>query len=228
MKSYIQFLKEQNSAITIQNIYDALKEIFENEDVFSTDSVFEHNNDNLRLIISINKIYSQNEINIFTKLMFDVNDEKNSLISNKFKYLYEINCQFKEISFENLSDFKNKIINIITNNIFGNDLKTLSELIKKPEHIINEWFYKKNIKNLSVTGFKFDPDMKNIPCKELSFNFTMTINQKDDITLNIRKMDVDKFKLTFNIFNKNIIINKNDISNIEVIIGETLKNNYKK
>lgn len=229
MKSYIEFLKEQNeSVITVQNIYDTLKEIFENDDVFSTDSVFEHANNNLRLIISVNKIYSKNEINIFTKLMFNVNKEKNSLVSNSFKYLYEINCQFKEIGFENLLDFKNKLIDIITNNKFGNDLKILSDLIKKPEHTINEWFYRKNIKNLSVTGFKFKPDIKNVPCKELIFKFSITINEKDDITLNIQKTDVDEFKLTFNIFNKNIIIEKNDISELEEIIGETLKNNYKK
>jgi hypothetical protein len=108
MKNYTQFIKEQNETkISIQDIYNSIKEIFAKDDVLSTDSVYEQgNNSELRLIISINKLYTKNQLVIYTKLMFSTDNTKSFLTSNTFKYLYEINCDFKEETFNDINDFK--------------------------------------------------------------------------------------------------------------------------
>jgi len=223
MKSYYQFIKEQNKTeISIQDVYDTLKDIFDKDDILSTDSVYE----NSKLIISVNKLYTSDQIIIFTKFIFDVDEQKKYLISNKFKYLYEINCQFQEVSFDNINDLKNKINDIIDNNKFGIDLKILSNFIKKPELDINQWFYKNKIEKISITGFKYEPPIKNIPCKELSFEFSMTVNEQDEITLSIKKTDVNNFEIIFDIFNKKIKINKNDLNSLIDIIGKTINKRY--
>ena len=177
MKSYIQFIKEQNeNNISVQDIYNSLKEAFADDDVFSTDSVYENDTNGLRLIISISKLFSKDQVIIYTKLIFNVDNNKTYLTNKSFKYLYEINCQFsEEVLFNDVEDFKNKMNEIISGNKFGNDLKILSEFLKKPEHMIDEWFYENKIKDISVTGFKYEPEMKNIPCESLSFKFEMTV-----------------------------------------------------
>ena len=155
-------------------------------------------------------------------------DNKTYLTSNTFKYLYEINCQFEEESFTDTNDLTTKITDIITQNKFGENLKKLSDFIKKPEHDINEWFYKNKIKDISVTGFKFDPEMKNIPCKNLTFTFTMTVNEQDDVELIIKKLSVGRFKFTFKIFDKSFDIDKPSLTTLIETIGETLKDKYQK
>lgn len=228
IKSYNQFINEEHrTKISIQDVYDTIKEIFDKDDVLSTDSVYDSVDGDLRLIISVSKLYSSDQIVIHTKFLFKVDEQKKYLTSNTFKYLYEINCQFEEVLFDGINDLKNKINELINDDKFGDDIKKLSEFLKKPEHEINQWFYKNNIKDISVTGFKYDPKMKNVPCKELSFKFTMTINDQDETEMTIQKIGINRFKLTFKIFDKNFDIEKSNLNLIQ-IIGEFLKNKYKK
>lgn len=229
VKTYIQFVNEENeNRITVQDIYNTLKQIFVEDDVLSTDSVYESFDGGIRLVISISKLYTKDEVVIFTKFLFNVDNNKTYLTSNTFKYLYEINCQFEEESFTDTNDLTTKITDIITQNKFGENLKKLSDFIKKPEHDINEWFYKNKIKDISVTGFKFDPEMKNIPCKNLTFTFTMTVNEQDDVELIIKKLSVGRFKFTFKIFDKSFDIDKPSLTTLIETIGETLKDKYQK
>lgn len=228
MKSYKEFINEEHGTkISIQDVYNTIKEIFDKDDVLSTDSVYDSVDGDLRLIISVSKLYSSDQIVIYTKFLFKVDEQKKYLTSNTFKYLYEINCQFEEVSFDGINDLKNKITELINNDKFGDDIKKLSEFLKKPEHEINQWFYKNDIKDISVTGFKYDPEMKNVPCKELSFKFTMTINDQDDTEMTIRKIGINRFKLTFKMFNKSFSVEKSDL-NLVQIIGQTLRDKYKK
>ena len=236
MKSYIQFIKEQNeNKISIQDIYNTIKDAFKQDDVLSTDSVYENGENGLMLIISINKLFSPNQIVIYTKLVFHVDDRKKYLIRNSFEYLYTLpnpnikdNTAYREEQITDINDFKNKLTDIITNNKFGDDIKALSELIKKPEHSINEWFYDNKINDISVTGFKFDPKMKTLPSKKLYFEFSITLNEKDEMTLNIRRTGENNFKLSFDIFEKKIDVNKPNLSTLIQTIGETIKDNMQK
>lgn len=229
MKTYIQFIKEENgNATSIQEIYNGLKEVFTNDDVFSTDSVYERIDNQLRLIISISKLFTKDQVIIYTKFIFNVDDKKSYLTSNTFKYLYEINCQYSnDIQFNDIQDFKTKIGDIINNNRFGQDLKILSEFIKKPEHTIDEWFYDNKIRNISVTGFKYEPDMKNIPCEKLDFTFEITINDQDKIELVLKKNGPNKFKYEFVIFDKRNVIEKPNIETLIQTIGETIRDSYR-
>lgn len=235
MKSYIQFIKEQNETkISIQDIYDTLKSIFVDDDVLSTDSVYQKTDNGLLLVISVNKLYSPNQIVIYTKLTFHVDEQKKFLIRNSFEYLYTLpnpnsqdNTSYREEQITDINDFKNKLTDIISNNKFGDDIKELSELIKEPENSINKWFYNHDIKDISVTGFKFDPKMKTMPSKSLYFEFSITLNEKDEMTLNIKKTSDNNFKLSFNIFGKKIDINLSDLSGLVETIGKTIEDNMK-
>jgi hypothetical protein len=229
MRTYKQFINEQNETkLSIQDVQNTIQEIFSKDDVLSTDSVFEPVNGVLKLIISISKLYSSDQVIIYTKLLFDIDNQKKYLTSNTFKYLYEINCQFEEVQFDNLNDLKDKINEVINKDKFGNDIKTLSDFIKKPEHTINQWFYNNKTENISITGVKYKPEMKNIPCKELSFGFTITVNEQDDIELDIKKLGVGQFKLTFKIFNKTVNVEKSNLNTLVQDIGETIRDSYEK
>ena len=77
MKTYFQFINEENeNRITVQDIYSTLKQIFVEDDVLSTDSVYEPFEGGLRLVISISKLYTKDEVVIFTKFLFNVDNNK--------------------------------------------------------------------------------------------------------------------------------------------------------
>lgn len=238
MKSYIQFIKEQNeNKISIQDIYNSIKEIFKSDDVLSTDSVYQDGQNGIMLVISINKLLSSDQAVIYTKILFHVDEQKMYVTRNAFEYLYTLPnpnskdiTSYREVQITDINDFKTKLTDIIKNNDFADDIKTLSELIKHPENLINDWFYKNDIKDISITGFKYEPKMKTIPSKSLIFEFQITTNDKDEFTLTIRKTGENNFKLSFDIFGKKVDkdINSLNLDTLIKIISETIKNNMKK
>lgn len=229
-------LNEQNDIkISIQDIYNTIKDVFKNDDVLSTDSVYQTGDNGMMLIISINKLFSSDQVIIYTKLLFHVDNQKMYLTRNAFEYLYTLpnpNSQditsYREINITDTEDLKNKLNDIISNNKFGDDIKILSELIKKPEHMINDWFYKNNIQDISITGFKFEPKIKTLPSKSLYFEFSITINEKDEMTLTIRKTSNTNFRLSFDMFGKTEDIDKPNLQSLIQTIGETIKNKMRK
>jgi hypothetical protein len=126
---------------------------------------------------------------------------------------------------DDVNDFKNQWSTIIKNNDFGPNFKILSEFIKQPSFLINEWFNKNNIKDISVTGFKYEPKMKVMPCKILSFHFVLDVNNSEEVELFIKKEEKNDFVLTFTINGKNTDVEKSDLSTLVQTIGETLKDN---
>ena len=237
MKSYIEFIKEQNeNKISIQDVYNTMKDIFKSDDVLSTDSVYQDADNGLMLIISINKLLSSDQAVIYTKILFHVDIQKMYVTRNAFEYLYTLPnpnskdiTSYREVQITDINDFKTKLSDIIKNNDFADDIKILSELIKQPENLINDWFYKNDIKDISITGFKYEPKMKTTPSKSLFFEFDITTNDKDNFTLTIRKTGENNFKLSFDIFGKkeDKDINNLTLDTIIKIIGETIKKNTK-
>lgn len=216
--------------ISIREIETAIKDAMRGSEIQFSDSVYEEKGGKLRLIIFFNKLFTTNNVVLYTKLLFEVDKNKeylepNTQGQNFFKYLYDMNCQYNMKIIDDINDFKNQWSTIIKNNDFGPNFKILSEFIKQPSFLINEWFNKNNIKDISVTGFKYEPKMKVMPCKILSFHFVLDVNNSEEVELFIKKEEKNDFVLTFTINGKNTDVEKSDLSTLVQTIGETLKDN---
>jgi len=219
--------------ISIRDIETAIKDVMRGSEIQFSDSVYEEKEGTLRLIIFFNKLFTKSNVVLYTKLLFVVDKQKEYIVPNKegqnfFKYLYDINCQYKMKLIDDINDFKTQWGNVIKNNEFGDNLKILSEFIKQPSFVVNEWFNKENIKDISLTGFKYEPKMKVMPCKSLSFHFVLNVNTSEEVELFIKKEGKNDFIMSFNINGKNIDIEKSNLGTLVQTIGETLKNNIGK
>ena len=219
--------------ISIREIETAIKDVMIGSEIQFSDSVYEEKDGVLRLIIFFNRLFTESNVILYTKLLFVVDKEKEYIVPNKegqnfFKYLFDINCQYKMKIIDNINDFKNQWENVIKNNEFGNNIKILSEFIKHPSFVVNDWFNKENVKDISLTGFKYEPKMKVMPCKSLSFHFVLNVNTSEEVELFIKKEGKNDFILTFNINGKNIDIEKSGLDTLVQTIGETLKDNILK
>ena len=96
--------------IKISEIQDLVREVFEDEDGLanSVDSVYELSPDEdfYKLVISIQGLEIEDVSIIHTKFIFKVDLGKNHLIENSFIYLYDINCVYHKIEFDNILDLK--------------------------------------------------------------------------------------------------------------------------
>jgi hypothetical protein len=219
--------------IAIRDIEAAIKEAMAGSEIQFSDSVYEKKTDQLRLIIFFNKLFSAENVVLYTKLLFDVDEQKEYLEPNKtgqnfFKYLYDMNCQYKMKIIDDSNDFKTQWSKIIKENEFGTNIKILSEFIKQPSFLVNEWFNKSDIRNISLTGFKYEPKMKIMPCRILSFHFVLNVNNSEEVELFIKKENKNNFLLTFTINGKKVDVEKSDLSTLVQTIGETLKDNFGK
>ena len=219
--------------ISIRDVEGAIKDAMRGSEIQFSDSVYEEKDGKLRLIIFFNKLFTKTNVVLYTKLLFEVDKNKeyletNSTGQNFFKYLYDINCQYNMKVIDDVNDFKTQWNKIIKDNDFGPNLKVLSEFIKQPSFMVNEWFEKNNIKDISLTGFKYEPKMKIMPCKILSFHFVLNVNNSEEVELFIKKEGKNDFMYTFTINGKNVNVEKSDLSTLVQTIGETLKDGLHK
>jgi len=213
--------------ITIEEVEKSLKKIFGNSDILNTESKYEHidgESNKQKLVIFFNKIFGDHESILYTKFIFITDIEKVNLVSNSFLYLYDINCQYNNVDFDDIVDLENKLDDIIKKNKFGKNIKILSEFIEKPTFLINDWLKKNKINNFSVTSIKYNPKIHITPCKSLFFSFKMNINNIDiDFTIT-KNME---FTFSFVINQETITIEKQNLNTLIETIGDTLKNNIK-
>lgn len=215
--------------ILISDLENKIKSVFNSTKVLSVDSVYEKidNSNDLKLVIFMNKVL-YNDINIiYTKLIFIVNGDKSKLTKNYFTYLYDINCEYVRIEFEDLEDFSKKIQNIFKKKKFGDDIKILSKFIKSPAVLVNDWLNENEVSDLSVTGFKYEPKIKIMPCKSLFFSFTINLSNNQIIDLEIYKEKDSFYFFKFNILQKYFTVEQKNLNNLVSIVGDALKNKVK-
>ena len=217
--------------ITIQDIEKSIKDIFNESTVQSVDSVYEKTQDGYRLVIDIKNLFYERTNIIYTKLLFNVDKEKVYLLPDKtdryqFKYLYDINCNYDLHYFDTLEELENKIKSIISKNKFGKNIKILSQFIKSPSSLINNWFSKNGVRNISVFNVNLDERYDIITCKSIFFHFTINLNNQMDISLIIKKEGKNNYIYTFKIYDKTINIDKPDLHTMIEVIGDTLKSKY--
>jgi hypothetical protein len=210
--------------MTIKEIDDAIKELFDDVDALDISNVYEKDNEHYKLVIFLSKFYMEDVKILYTKLIFPVDSNKVKLIKQSFLYLYDINCVYRNVDFKDIYDFKDKLKSIIIKEKFGKSIKILSEFMKYPTNLINDWLSKQNINNINVTHVDYSPKIKIIPCKYLSFDFKIHVNNIE-VNLIITKEGKDNFRYGFVYPKIRDKIEKIDLTDMIQTIGISLKNN---
>jgi hypothetical protein len=214
--------------ILIGDLVDKIKEIFDSSKVLSIENVYEKINDSneLKLVISMNKILYDDINIIYTKLIFICDSNKTKLTKNHFTYLFDINCEYVRVEFRDLEDFGKKISNIFKENKFGENIKILSQFVKSPSTLINTWFEDNKITDLSVINVT-EEKISIMPCKSLFFNFKIDLNNNQTVDLTISKENNNEYIFKFKVFNNIYEDKETNLNRFVEIIGNNLKNKIK-
>jgi hypothetical protein len=220
--------------IKISEIEEVFNEIFSEEEglVNSVDTVYEKSGDDfLKLIISIQGLTAEDISIIHTKFIFKVDTDKRKLIENSFIYLYDINCVYHKIEFENIIDLKNKIEDIIESNNFGEDLQILSDFIEAPSMFLNYYMRRAKITDYSIFDVEYSPKFKTVSCDKTTFDFKININNNYDMELSIQKVESEKdsdeeqpdiFRFQFRFMDEIETIETDTLKNCHFFIGNNI------
>lgn len=226
---YLDFLRlneNKTSVIGLSEVEKVFRNVFDDSKVSSVKSLYDIDEDTkeTKLIISINNLFFEETNIIYTKFIFPVDNKKTKLKKNKFYYLYDINCNFKEVSFNDTTELQTKLFEILNNKTFGSDLTDISDISISITTQTNEWLRINNIDTISVYSIKYQPLVDNIPCDSLFFRFEINIEDTRFIELNIRKNEDSEYKLSFNEGKWFHSVTIEDINGTIQTIGETIKN----
>ncbi len=217
----------------IAEIEQAFKDIFEEEEglVQSIDTVYEMSQDEdfYKLVISIHGLSVEDTLIIHTKFIFKVDLEKRNLIDNSFIYLYDINCNYRKVDFNNVVDMKNKIEDIIQSNDFGEDIQILSDFIEAPAMFLNYYMRRAKITDYSIFDVKYEPKFKTTPCDKVTFDFEIDVNNNYKISVSIYKIDRpsnedegDTYRYQFEFMDEFETIEADTLRNIHFTIGSNI------
>jgi hypothetical protein len=210
--------------MTIKEIDDAIKEVFDKVEALDISTVYEKEGDNYKLVIFLNKIYIDEIQVLYTKFIFPVDSDKKDLLKQSFLYLYDINCLYRNVDFNDIDDFKNKIQSIIEEEKFGGSIKILSKFMDYPATLVNNWFSDNKISDINIISITYSPKVSIIPCKFISFDFTIKVNNVD-IDLILTKENKDDFRYEFIYPDGVDKIDKVDLTDMVQTIGTSIKNN---
>lgn len=218
--------------IRIDEIEKAFREVFEQEEgkVSSVTSVYElsKKEDFYKLVISIQNLSTKEITILHTKFLFKVDLEKKHIIENNFLYLYDINCVYHKVEFENIIDMKKKIEDIIESNDFGKDIQILSDFIEAPAMFLNYYMKRSKITDYSVFDVEYEPKFKSTPCDRISFDFKININDNYHFDLSIYKVESeeesepDVYKFQFKFLDEFKTIESDTLKNIHFTIGSNI------
>jgi len=209
--------------IKISEIEQAFKEVFEEEEgvVKSVETVYELSEDEdfYKLVISIHGLSVEDSSIIHTKFIFKSDLEKRYIIEESFLYLYDINCVYHRIDFDNIIDMKQKIEDIIESRNFGEDLQILSDFIEAPAMFLNYYMRREKITDYSIFDVKYEPKFKTTPCDKTTFDFEVDVNNNYKMDVSVSKVDretdeeQDKYKFQFKF-----------MDDIQTVESDTLRN----
>ena len=219
--------------IRIAEVEQAFKDIFQEEDGMaqSIETVYEISNDEkfYRLVITIHGLSVEETMIIHTKFIFKTDLEKRLLIDKSFTYLYDINCIYHKMDFQNVIDMKNKIENIVEQNNFGDDIKILSDFIEAPAMFLNYYMRRAEITEYSVFDVKYEPKFKTQPCDSTTFDFEININNNYKFDVSIYKVDresddeePDTYRFNFKFMDEITTEESDSLQNIHFMIGSNI------
>jgi hypothetical protein len=218
--------------VRIQELEDAFKELFQDVEgkVSSIDTVYEASEDDdyYKLVISIHNLSVEDTLIIHTKFIFKTDKNKQFITDESFIYLYDINCVYHKVDFDNVIDLKTKIENIIKSNDFGEDIQILSDFIEAPAMFLNYYMKRAKITDYSIFDVKYEPKFKTTPCNKTTFDFEININNNYVINLSISKKerekdeDYDTYKFQFKFLDEYKTVENDTLNNIHFTIGSNI------
>lgn len=219
--------------IRIAEVEQTFKDIFQEEDGMaqSLETVYELSDDEkfYRLVITIHGLSVEETMIIHTKFIFKTDLEKRLLIDKSFTYLYDINCIYHKMDFQNVIDMKNKIENIVEQNNFGDDIKILSDFIEAPAMFLNYYMRRAEITEYSVFDVKYEPKFKTQPCDSTTFDFEININNNYKFDVSIYKVDresddeePDTYRFNFKFMDEITTEESDSLQNIHFMIGSNI------
>ena len=220
-----------------EDIKDNIELVLNNSRVQDLKPVWEKLNDRdgYKWVLTLHRFTWDNANVLYTKIIVKTDSSKTKLLDNSFSYLYDLNCYYRDVKFSNLEDFKIKLERIFKDNKFGLNLKRISEFVVSPAMSLNEWLYKSKIDTISVFDFQYQPKFLILPCKKLSFDFLLNVNNKDEVNITIKRILTDQgdtqkemFDYTFNYLDSFDTKQTEDLSTIVETIGSYLKSKFLK
>jgi hypothetical protein len=218
--------------IKISEIEQTFKEVFDEEQgvVTSVESIYEMSSDEdfYKLVISIQGLTTEDVAIIHTKFIFKTDLDKRNIIENSFIYLYDINCVYHKVEFNNVIDMRSKIEDIIESNNFGEDLQILSDFIEAPAMFLNYYMRRAKITDYSIFDVEYQPKFKTQPCDNTTFDFKININNNYDMELSIRKVDkdnedeLDTYKYQFRFMDEIETVETDTLKNMHFFIGDNI------
>ena len=218
--------------VRIAEIEQTFKDIFEEEGlVQSVETTYEMSGDEefYKLVISVHGLSIEDTLIIHTKFIFKTDLEKRNIIDNSFIYLYDINCNYHKVDFNNIVDMKNKIEDIIQSNDFGEDIQILSDFIEAPAMFLNYYMRRAKITDYSIFDVKYEPKFKTTPCDKITFDFEVDVNNNYKIEVSIYKVDRksdekenDIYRYQFKFMDDIETIENDTIRNIHFTIGSNI------
>jgi hypothetical protein len=218
--------------IKISEVQQVFKDLFEGgeEDASATsvDIIYELSpeKDYYKMVISIQGLETEDVSVIHTKFIFKVDLEKKEILENSFIYLFDINCVYHKIEFDNVVNLKQKILDIIESRDFGQDLQILSDFIEAPAMFLNYYMRRSKITDYSIFDVEYDPKFKVTPCDKTTFDFKVNINNNYEMEISIWKIEkqteeeVDSYKYQFRLMDDITTFETDTLKNLHYFMGE--------
>ena len=223
-KDFVRIYEANGSIIGLAELETVIKNVFSDTKVSSVNTTYEESDKGYKVIVTINNIYYDKTNVIHTKLMFYTDKKKSKLINNHFDYLYDLNCKFRKVEFNDVTDLESKLNFVFDNRKFGRDIKILSDLNVVLTSTVNKWLKDNDIDTISLYNITYNPIVDVIPCDSLFFQFEINLDDTRFIKMNVKKIDDSNFKLTFSEGDWFEDITIDSLKAIPQTIGEIVKN----
>jgi hypothetical protein len=212
----------------ISELEQIIEDIFDKKGglVKSVDTVYEAIDNGYKLVISIHGLVTDESSVIHTKFIFKVDKEKRNVVEKYFHYLYDINCIYHKIDFDSSMELKNKIIQLLRDNEFGEDILILSDFNNASAVFLNHYMRLSNVTDYSIFDVEYEPKFKVTKCENIRFNFKININDNYFMDLSIKKEEEEDkkkvYKLKFDFMEESEIVETDTLTNIHFVIGSNI------
>jgi len=212
----------------ISELEKIIDDTFTGEDgsVRTVDTVYESTDGGYKLVISIHGLMLEDTSIIHTKFIFVTDKDKREVTESYFHYLYDINCIYHKIKFTGSSDLKDKILEILRTNNFGEDMNILSDFINASSMFLNHYMRRADITDYSIFDVEYTPKFKTTKCENTTFNFKVNINDNYFMELSIKKVEDEKdpttYSFKFDFMEESETVETDSLNNLHFTIGSNI------
>lgn len=181
--------------MTVNEALKILESVFGDEKAITAKSVWEKDGEKYKYVLTAHGLLSGNKPVLLSKFILWADENKLELVSKNLTWLYDVNCVYRSVQFDNETSLKSAAEKILKDYVFGNNLRTLSELsLLGTASKMNDCLAGKGIKNMSVHSFTYQPLHTVKPCEATTFDYKLSLNGEHEIQMSVRK-DGSTFKI---------------------------------